>query len=96
MKSLHRTNTQVCLKLREMETSGIANPTTVQKPPGISVSVQTEASWLYEHAYKKSRKKQLCSKSRLFTCILSHRLPGAEMPAVGTLPFPQDLPAHQH
>ncbi|XP_068547955.1 glutamate-rich protein 6 isoform X2 [Anas acuta] len=39
---------------REMETSGIANPTTVQKPPGISVSVQTEASWLYEHAYKKS------------------------------------------
>nr|XP_013054742.2 glutamate-rich protein 6 isoform X1 [Anser cygnoides]XP_013054743.2 glutamate-rich protein 6 isoform X1 [Anser cygnoides] len=37
-----------------METSGITNPTSVQKPPGISVSVQTEASWLYEHAYEKS------------------------------------------
>ncbi|XP_075617890.1 glutamate-rich protein 6 [Balearica regulorum gibbericeps] len=39
---------------REMETSGSIEPIAMQKVPGISVSMQTEASWLHEHAYRKS------------------------------------------
>nr|XP_013797772.1 PREDICTED: glutamate-rich protein 6 [Apteryx mantelli mantelli] len=37
-----------------METSDSVNPTALMKPPGISMSMQTEASWLYEQLYKKS------------------------------------------
>ncbi|XP_062438956.1 glutamate-rich protein 6 [Rhea pennata] len=37
-----------------MEACDSVNPTALMKPLGISVSMQTEASWLYEHLYKKS------------------------------------------
>ncbi|XP_072724282.1 glutamate-rich protein 6 [Ciconia boyciana] len=37
-----------------METSGSVEPIATQTLPGISVSMQTEASWLHEHAYRKS------------------------------------------
>ncbi|XP_035745890.1 glutamate-rich protein 6 isoform X2 [Egretta garzetta] len=37
-----------------METSGSVKPTATQELPGISASVQTEASGLHEHAYRKS------------------------------------------
>ncbi|XP_019328928.1 PREDICTED: glutamate-rich protein 6 [Aptenodytes forsteri] len=52
-----------------METSGSIEPITTQKLPGISVSMQTEASWLNEHAYRKSSKKQLCSRKRLLIVL---------------------------
>ncbi|XP_074887282.1 LOW QUALITY PROTEIN: glutamate-rich protein 6 [Buteo buteo] len=37
-----------------MEASGSAEPAAAQELPGISASVQTEASWLHEHARGKS------------------------------------------
>ncbi|XP_069649089.1 glutamate-rich protein 6 [Haliaeetus albicilla] len=37
-----------------MEASGSAEPVAAQKLPGISASVQTEASWLHERAHGKS------------------------------------------
>ncbi|XP_068810132.1 glutamate-rich protein 6 isoform X10 [Struthio camelus] len=45
--SLHRLG-------RETETSDSVNPTTPMKALGASVSMQTEASWLYKQLYKKS------------------------------------------
>ncbi|XP_014801333.1 PREDICTED: glutamate-rich protein 6-like [Calidris pugnax] len=39
---------------REMEMPGSVEPIAVQKLPGISASMQTETSWLHEHAYGKS------------------------------------------
>ncbi|XP_063194886.1 glutamate-rich protein 6 [Chroicocephalus ridibundus] len=38
----------------EMETPGSVVPIAMQKLPGISVSMQTEGSWLHEHAHTKS------------------------------------------
>uniref|UniRef100_A0A8C3JE16 Glutamate rich 6 n=1 Tax=Calidris pygmaea TaxID=425635 RepID=A0A8C3JE16_9CHAR len=55
-----------------METPGSVEPVAMQKLPGISVSMQTETSWLHEHAYGKSSKNQVCSGNRLLTCMVVH------------------------